>query len=63
MKIHDIKHHDCPWDNEEGTLLVDLDTESMPVTDEDGNVLYYCENGHTFAVDDDKSDYYSNWKR
>jgi len=27
----------------------------MPITDEDGNVLYYClEGDHYFAVDDDQ---------
>ncbi|HZS76806.1 MAG TPA: hypothetical protein VFA41_09355 [Ktedonobacteraceae bacterium] len=47
-------HHTCPYDDEEAILLVDVETESVPVTDEDGNPMYYCLEGeHTFSVDSD----------
>ena len=54
MNLSWLKHHTCPEDEEEATLLVDVETESVPVTDEDGNLLYYCVEGqHVFSVDDD----------
>ncbi len=54
MNLHWFKHHTCPVDEEEGTLLVDVETETIPATDEDGNLLYYCEEGHhIFSVDED----------
>ena len=41
-------------DEEEATMLVDVETESVPTTDEDGNLLYYCIEGqHIFSVDED----------
>ena len=55
MDLRDIKYHSCPIDEEDGILLVDLETESVPEMDEDGNYLYYCNEGHTFAVDEDDS--------
>lgn len=63
MDLRDIKYHSCPIDDEDGILLVDMETESMPEMDEDGNYLYYCNSGHTFSVDEEESDYYSSWKR
>jgi len=52
MKLHQIKYHTCETDDEEGILLVDPETESIPVTDSDGNVLYYCmEGNHVFSSD------------
>jgi len=43
-------------DQEDAILLVDVETETIPATDEDGNMLYYCIEGqHTFAVDDDEA--------
>jgi hypothetical protein len=63
MGLRDIKYHSCPDDDEDGTLLVDFETESLPVMDEDGNYVYYCPEGHTFSVDEETSDYYSSWKR
>ena len=63
MDLRNIKHHPCPLDEDEGTLLVDMETESVPEMDEDGNYLYYCNSGHTFAVDEDESDYYPSWRR
>jgi len=55
MRLDDIKYYECPMDGEDAVLLVDADSETMPITDEDGNVLYYCLEGeHYFAVDDDQ---------
>lgn len=52
MDLWPFKHHTCPMDDEDGVLLVDVETESVPQTDEDGNLLYYCLEGeHTFSVD------------
>jgi hypothetical protein len=54
MDLSWLKHHTCPEDEEEATLLVDVETESEPVTDEYGNLLYYCVEGqHVFSVDED----------
>jgi hypothetical protein len=54
MNLSWLKHHTCPEDEVEATLLVDIETESVPVTDEDGNLLYYCVEGqHIFSVDED----------
>ncbi len=47
-------HETCPLDEDDGILLVDVETESVPYTDEDGNPMYYCPEGeHTFTVDQD----------
>ena len=41
-------------DEEDAILLVDVETESVPYTDEDGNPLYYCMEGeHTFSIESD----------
>jgi hypothetical protein len=54
MNLHWFKHHTCPDDEEEATLLVDVETETIPKRDEDGNLLYYCVEGqHVFPVDED----------
>jgi hypothetical protein len=54
MNFHLFKHHTCPEDEEVATVLVDVETETVPVTDEDGNLLYYCLEGqHIFSVDED----------
>ena len=54
MNLHLFKHHTCPEDEEEATLLVDVETETIPKRDEDGNLLYYCVEGkHVFPVDED----------
>jgi len=43
-------------DQEDAILLVDVETESIPVTDEDGNLQYYCIEGqHSFYVNEDKA--------
>ena len=52
MNLWPFKHETCPIDEEDAILLVDVETESVPLTDEDGNLLYYCLEGeHTFAVE------------
>ena len=60
MRLEHIKYHTCPYDQEEGILLTDLE-EVLPETDEDGHLQYYCMSGqHTFAADDydyDDNDY------
>ena len=54
MDLHWFKHRTCPVDEEEATLLVDVETETIPATDEDGNLLYFCPEGHhIFSVDED----------
>ena len=54
MDLSWIKYHRCPEDEEEGVLLVDVETETVPETDEEGNKQYYClEGGHIFSVDED----------
>ena len=54
MNLSWFKHHTCPVDEEEATLMVDVETETVPATDEDGNLLYYCIEGqHIFSVDED----------
>jgi hypothetical protein len=57
MDVEHMKYHTCPYDDEEGVLIVDLETESMPETDEDGDLQYYCLAGnHTFSLDEDESE-------
>lgn len=63
MDLRDIKHHSCPIDDQDGTLMVDYETESLPAVDEEGNYLYYCDTGHTFSVDKDESSYYPSWRK
>jgi hypothetical protein len=47
-------HETCPLDEDDAILLVDVETESEPYTDEDGNPLYYCLEGeHTFSIETD----------
>jgi hypothetical protein len=59
-----FKHHTCPEDESEGTLLVDVETETVPQTDEDGNVLYYCSEGsHVFAVEEEEVSVQSERRR
>jgi hypothetical protein len=54
MDLQDAKYHMCPMDAEEAILLVDAETETVPATDEDGNLQYYCVAGqHIFVVDED----------
>jgi hypothetical protein len=53
MELQLIKHHACALDKGDGILLVDIETETIPRTDKQGNRLYFCTHGnHLFAVDD-----------
>jgi hypothetical protein len=50
----ELKHQKCPYDEDQAILLVDVETESAPATDEDGNLQYYCRAGkHVFSIDED----------
>ena len=54
IDLDELMYQTCPTDNDQAILLVDLETESAPATDEDGNLQYYCEAGqHVFSVDED----------
>jgi hypothetical protein len=58
MNVEQIKYQSCPYDDEEGVLLVDPETETVPSTNADGDLQYYCPNGHhTFAYREDDDDY------
>lgn len=51
--IEAIKYCTCEEDDSEAVLLVDVETEEIPETDEDGNLQYYCLEGqHTFSLDE-----------
>jgi hypothetical protein len=55
MNVEQIKYQTCPYDQEEGVLLVDVETETTPQTDDDGDLRYYCLSGrHTFSLDEDE---------
>jgi hypothetical protein len=54
MNVEQIKYQTCPYDDEEGVLLVDAETETTPTTNRDGDLQYYCLNGqHTFVYKED----------
>ncbi len=54
MSVEQIKYQTCPYDDEEGVLLVDAETETTPSTNASGDLQYYCLNGqHTFAYRED----------
>jgi hypothetical protein len=54
IDLDELMYQTCPIDEDQAILLVDLETESAPATDEDGNLQYYCLTGqHVFSVDDD----------
>ena len=36
------KYHECPADHKQAVLVVDVETETVPVTDYDGNQQYFC---------------------
>lgn len=56
MNLEQIKYQTCPYDQEEGILLTDLE-ELHPQADVDGDLQYYCLNGkHTFTLDEDDED-------
>ena len=53
MDLEQIKYQTCPFDQEEGILLTDIE-EIFPATDGDGDLQYYCIAGqHTFTLDED----------
>jgi hypothetical protein len=59
VDVERIKYQTCPYDQEEGILLVDVETESIPKTDEDGDLQYYCPAGqHTFSLDEDEQSWW-----
>ena len=52
MDLQQIKYHTCSFDQELGVLLVDIETETLPETDPEGNNQYYCLGGkHIFSVE------------
>ena len=54
IDIDELMYQTCPIDKDRAILLVDLETESAPATDENGNLQYYCLAGqHVFSVDED----------
>lgn len=56
MNLEQIKYSTCPFDDEEGILLTDIE-ESMPQTDAEGSLQYYCKAGrHMFTLDEDEDD-------
>ncbi len=58
MRLEQIKYQTCPYDDEEGILLTDIE-EALPETNDDGDLQYYCTSGHhtfTFREDDDFDD-------
>ncbi len=56
MSLESMKYQTCPYDQEEGVLLTDVE-EMYPETDENGDLQYYCMNGqHTFSYQEDGDD-------
>jgi hypothetical protein len=54
IDINELMYQKCPYDKDQAILLVDLETESAPATDEPGNLQYYCLAGkHVFSIDED----------
>jgi hypothetical protein len=55
--VNEMKYAICPSDNSTAVLLVDIETETAPDTDEDHNLQYYCMEGHhVFSVSEDEDD-------
>lgn len=56
--VEQLKYSTSPYNNDdEGILLVDLETESTPMTDADGNLLYYSiSGGYTYALNEDNDE-------
>lgn len=49
MNLEQLKYQTCPYDQEEGILLTDIE-EVLPETDGEGDLQYYCMSGqHTFS--------------
>ncbi len=56
MNTQAIRHCECPQDQGEGILLADIETETIPRIDQNGNVLYYClQEHHIFSVPTNKT--------
>ena len=56
MNLERIKYQTCPYDQEEGILVTDLE-EVVPETDNSGNLQYYCPNcRNTFTYCDCDTD-------
>ena len=54
MNVEQFKYHPSPDGDEEGILLVDPESETLPLTDSDCNLQYYCVGGkYVFSVDED----------
>ena len=57
IDLDDVKYAPCPLDDGFGVLLVDIETETVPDTDQEGNRQYYCmEVHHIFSVSEDEDD-------
>ncbi len=57
LDLDEVKYAPCPADDGFGVLLVDIETESVPDTDEDDQLQYYCMEGHhVFSVSEDEDD-------
>ena len=56
MNLERIKYQTCPYDQEEGILLTDIE-EVQPQIDDGGDLQYYCTSGkHTFSLHEDDDD-------
>lgn len=54
MNLEQIKYCSSPYDDEDGILLVDPEDESIPMTDANGDLQYYCPgSGRTFSLSED----------
>ncbi len=54
MNLEQIKYSTCSEDEGDAVLLTDVD-ETMPQTDANGKLQYYCLEGrHTFSADEDE---------
>lgn len=40
--VHAIKYHHCPYCDEAGRILVDIETDTMPELDEQKRKQYFC---------------------
>ncbi|GCE14706.1 hypothetical protein [Tengunoibacter tsumagoiensis] len=58
MKLEHIKYQTCPYDQQEGILLTDIE-EIFPQTDDEGDLQYYCTSGRHLFSYNENSDYQS----
>ena len=40
--LQPLKHYSCPDCHRDAILLVDVDTDTMPLLDDDGDLQYFC---------------------